>query len=80
MIWVCFVLFDILTGDRIEHWEHANFFLLLLMTYYLFIQSTRIEQEEHHQIVRAYSGEKNRRRSEGSEEYKGEDRRGRNLV
>ena len=50
------------------------------MTYYLFIQSTRIEQEEHHQIVRAYSGEKNRRKDSGSGEYQGEDRRGRNLV
>ena len=49
------------------------------MTYYLFIQSTRIEQEEHHQIVRAYSGEKNRRKADSSE-YKGEDRRGKNLV
>jgi len=79
LLWICFVAFDNIVGDRTENWEHSTFFLLLLMTYYLFIQSTRIEQEEHHQIVRAYSGEKNRRRSDSSE-YQGEDRRGKNLV
>ena len=79
LLWVCFVAFDNLVGDRVENWEHSTFFLLLLMTYYLFIQSTRIEQEEHHQIVRAYSGEKNRRKADSSD-YKGEDRRGKNLV
>ncbi len=81
LVWLVFVAADIYHGDRFEHFEHSTFFILQLMTYYLFIQSTRIEQEEHHQIVRAYSGEKNRRKSEDdSEEYKGEDRRGRNLV
>ena len=80
LIWLAFVTFDVLTGDRFEHFEHSTFFILQLMTYYLFIQSTRIEQEEHHQIVRAYSGEKNRRKDSGSGEYQGEDRRGRNLV
>jgi hypothetical protein len=80
ILWICFMAFDNLAGDRQEVWEHSTFFLLLLMTYYLFIQSTRIEQEEHHQIVRAYSGEKNRRIGEGSSEYQGEDRRGKNLV
>ena len=80
LIWLAFIFADLMWGDRFEHFEHSTFFILQLMTYYLFIQSTRIEQEEHHQIVRAYSGEKNRRIGEGSSEYQGEDRRGKNLV
>lgn len=75
ILFTSFVFFDNLTGDRFENLEHSIFFLLLLFTYYLFLQADRIEKVEHDQIMKAYQGERNRRK-ERDPNYKGVDRRG----
>ena len=66
---------DELTPQAVENLEHSIFFLLLLFTYYLFLQADRIEKVEHDQIMKAYQGERNRRK-ERDPNYKGVDRRG----
>ena len=36
--------------DRTELWEHGTFFVMALLSYYLYIQSDSIETEEEKEI------------------------------
>jgi len=73
LLFTSFVMFDNLTGDRFENLEHSIFFLLLLFTYYLFLQAEKIEKVEYDQLIKGWEGEKNRRSN--SVQYAGVDRR-----
>jgi hypothetical protein len=73
LLFTAFVMFDNLTGDRFENLEHSIFFLLLLFTYYLFLQAEKIEKVEYEQLIKGWEGEKNRRSN--TAEYAGVDRR-----
>ena len=83
LLFVSFVTFDILVGDRVEHWEHGFFFLLVLFAYYLFIQNHKIEREEEREILAGWNGIERRglysgkdRRKSTNEIFNGEERRG----
>ena len=67
------MIFDNFTGDRFENLEHSLFFLLLLFTYYLFLQAEKIEKVEYDQLIKGWEGENNRRSN--SAQYAGKDRR-----
>ncbi|HIB93233.1 MAG TPA: hypothetical protein EYO60_02880 [Candidatus Lambdaproteobacteria bacterium] len=49
-IFLFFATGDILFGDRTELWEHGTFFVMALLSYYLYIQSDSIETEEEKEI------------------------------
>jgi len=74
LIFVFFCFGDSMFGDRMELWEHATFLLLLLISYFLFLQADKIEKAEHDQVMRAYQGERNRRK-ERDPNFSGADRR-----
>lgn len=82
-LFIGFVTFDILVGDRVEHWEHSAFFTLMLISYYLFIQQHKIEREEDREItVAGWNGTERRgyykgpeRRKDTNEIFQGNDRR-----
>ena len=73
LLFTAFVMFDNLTGDRFENLEHSIFFLLLLFTYYLFLQAEKIEKVEYEQLIKGWEGENNRRTN--TVQYAGKDRR-----
>ena len=60
LLFTSFVMFDNLTGDRFENLVNRIFFLLLLFTYYLFLQAEKIEKVEYEQLIKGWEGEKNR--------------------
>ena len=72
---ILFMAFDVAVSDRMELWEHGTFLLLLLFTYYLFLQSDRIQRVEYEQVLKGWEGEKNRRK-ERNPNFTGKDRRG----
>lgn len=74
-IFIAFMAFDTATSDRHELLFHGTFLLLLLFTYYLFLQSDRIQRVEFEQIKKGWEGERNRRK-ERDPNFKGVDRRG----
>tara|TARA_X000000950_G_scaffold228937_1_gene276588 strand:+ start:65 stop:892 length:828 start_codon:yes stop_codon:yes gene_type:complete len=83
LLFWCFVVFDILTGDRFEALEHLLLMSVCLFAYYIFLQQHAIEREEDREIAVAgwngierrglYSG-KDRRKST-NEIFNGEERR-----
>jgi len=75
---ILFMTFDVAVADRMELWEHSSFLLLLLFTYYLFLQSDRIQRVEYEQVLKGWEGEKNRRK-ERDPNFTGKDRRGRHT-
>jgi hypothetical protein len=75
---ILFMTFDVAVADRMELWEHSSFLLLLLFTYYLFLQSDRIQRVEYEQVLKGWEGEKNRRKERDSN-FTGKDRRGRHT-
>ena len=71
---IFFMAFDVAVSDRMELWEHGTFLLLLLFTYYLFLQSDRIQRVEFEQVRKGWEGERNRRK-ERDPNFTGMDRR-----
>ena len=53
MVFVFFSTGDILSGDRRELWEHGTFFVMALVSYYLYVQHETIEAQEENEIARA---------------------------
>ena len=79
LVFVMFITGDILFGDRTEHWEHANFFIMSLISYYLFLQHTNIEREEKREVqlgLQAAGKWKGLNRRTNTIPWDGEDRRG----
>jgi hypothetical protein len=75
LMFVAFLIADLYWGDRWEVFEHSLYFLFMLYTYSLFLQSDRIQKVEAEQIKKGWEGERNRRK-ERDPNYKGVDRRG----
>ena len=84
LLFWCFTIFDILTGDRFEHLEHLILMSICLLAYYIFLQQYKIEREEDREIkVAGWDGIERRggfsgkdRRKPTSEIFQGEERRG----
>ena len=50
-IFMLFATGDILFGDRTELWEHGTFFIMVIVSYYLYVQHDVIEAEEEKKIA-----------------------------
>ena len=50
-IFMLFATGDILFGDRTELWEHGTFFIMVIVSYYLYVQHDAIEAEEEKEIA-----------------------------
>ena len=73
-MFVAFLIADLYWGDRWEVFEHYLYFLFMLYTYSLFLQSDRIQKVEAEQIRKGWEGERNRRKDRDPN-FTGADRR-----
>ena len=74
LLFLSFLIFANLVGDRAENLEFSTFMILMLVSYWTFITASKVEREEYNQTMAAYQGERSRRKSENGG-YTGTDRR-----